>query len=56
MKRYRLLNNLPGCPEGTEFIPIRDGESYMSVDKKYSWPAYDVENNPMWFELIKQEE
>lgn len=56
MKRYRLLNNLPGCPEGTEFIPIRDGESYMSVDKKYSWPAYDVENNPMWFELIEEEE
>jgi len=64
MKKYRLLKDLPNCPKGTVFEPIRNGESYASVltdeevangKKRYSWPKSDVEYNMMWFALIDEE-
>ena len=59
MKRYKLLKDLPDLKAGEIFEYNEDAGSYISQSmNKNHYLLYDdtVENNPEWFEPVKDDE
>ena len=58
MKKYKLVHAMPGVFMGTIFEETKHGYIYKFSGEK-SWigfPKLIVEDNPYWFELVKEKE
>lgn len=54
MIEFKLLKDLPGIKAGDIFIKDPQREFFTSKSTGYSYKKCDVENNPEWFEEIKE--
>ena len=57
-KKYRLKKDLPDCKAGAIFVKSNVNDSYWSKRQYHEISGYNkkfVENNPEWFEELKED-
>ena len=56
MKSYKLLKDLPDLASGVIFEHDGFREQYSYGNNSRSYHSYTIENNPEWFEEVKEKE
>lgn len=58
-KKYKLLKDLPNAISGEIYSQTDDCKNYINLNAMNTWdvcyPAEYVEQNPSWFEEVKEE-